>query len=385
MATPTTETHTHRLLLLEPVELEDRVFRHWRYEVVQLPASEVDAAQLLSYKPDAIFASFSPISTVLFETIRVLEPYPVGPLLVFITDNPSNSSAADVCLSWQNPEPVLVPLLQARDATRELFENNQDLLKANHEIKQELHRERLLRDASEILKNMIVRNVSHELRTPLLQIKTAVALMAETLPTVNQNQTEAEQTTTLVELATRATTRLETHVRNITMLGENMDVKIAPMNLRDAAEAAKRNLSRLWEFRDQVERIQIQIPSNLPPVLGDKNGISTVLQLLLDNALKFSEREVILKARVSKTPTGTKTVEVCVQDFGIGIASGEIDKIFDTFYQVDGSETRHYGGAGVGLALVRIILVKHGIEIRVDSEIGRGSSFSFCMPIMLNA
>jgi signal transduction histidine kinase len=205
--------------------------------------------------------------------------------------------------------------------------------------------------------------------------------MAETLPVANPDSSEALQTTTLVELATRATTRLETHVRNITMLGENMDVKIAPMNLRDAAEAAKRNLSRLWEFRDQVERVELQIPSNLPPVLGDKNGISTVLQLLLDNAIKFSEREVLLKAQVSKG-TGVKTVEVCVQDFGIGIASGEIDKIFDTFYQVDGSETRHYGGAGVGLALVRIILVKHGIEIRVESEIGIGSRFCFCMPIM---
>jgi signal transduction histidine kinase len=370
-----------RLLMLEPIEIDNRLFSNWAYETVRLPASEVDAASMLGLKPDVIFAEFSPISTVLFETIRVLEPYPLGPLLVFLIEKPTSTSAADVCLSRQNPEPVLATMLRARDSTREFYETNQSLLKANHEIKQDLHRERLLRDASEILRNMIVRNVSHELRTPLLQIKTAVALMAETLPVANPDSSEALQTTTLVELATRATTRLETHVRNITMLGENMDVKIAPMNLRDAAEAAKRNLSRLWEFRDQVERVELQIPSNLPPVLGDKNGISTVLQLLLDNAIKFSEREVLLKAQVSKG-TGVKTVEVCVQDFGIGIASGEIDKIFDTFYQVDGSETRHYGGAGVGLALVRIILVKHGIEIRVESEIGIGSRFCFCMPIM---
>jgi signal transduction histidine kinase len=381
MATLSAETNTHRLLMLEPIEIDERLLRSWRYEIVRLPVTEAEAAHLLNHQADAIFASFSPISTVLFETIRVLEPYPVGPLLVFMTASPVNTSAADICLAPQNPEPILTPLLLARDAARALHDNHQELLKANHEIKQELHRERLLRDASEILKNMIVRNVSHELRTPLLQIKTAVALMAESLPMTHQDAAEAAQTNTLVELATIATTRLETHVRNITMLGENMDVKVAPMNLRDTAEAAKRNLSRLWEFRDQVERVQIEIPSNLPPVLGDKNGISTVLQLLLDNALKFSRDKVVLKAYLSK---GSKTVEVCVQDFGIGIASEEIDKIFDTFYQVDGSETRHYGGAGVGLALVRIILVKHGIEISVKSEVGVGSTFHFCMPMMLN-
>src|SRR5690606_23908285 len=108
-----------------------------------------------------------------------------------------------------------------REDARQLYESNQALLTSNHELKLELHRERLLRNASDVLKNMIVRNVSHELRTPLLQIKTAVALMAETLPTLERNQEdEPDQTATLVELATGATTRLETHVRNITMLGE---------------------------------------------------------------------------------------------------------------------------------------------------------------------
>jgi hypothetical protein len=133
-----------RLLMLEPIEIDNRLFSNWAYETVRLPASEVDAASMLGLKPDVIFAEFSPISTVLFETIRVLEPYPLGPLLVFLIEKPTSTSAADVCLSRQNPEPVLATMLRARDSTREFYETNQSLLKANHEIKQDLHRERLL-------------------------------------------------------------------------------------------------------------------------------------------------------------------------------------------------------------------------------------------------
>ncbi len=382
MATSSAETTRHRLLMLEPLDVNRKAFENWRYEVVCLEGDDVDAFSLMAAQPDAVLADFSSVTTVLFESVRTMDPYPRGPLLVFVTEHAAASTSADICLAPQHVELLLQPLLHAREDARRLYESNQALLTSNHELKLELHRERLLRNASEVLKNMIVRNVSHELRTPLLQIKTAVALMAETLPSLGRNhQDEPDQTATLVELATGATTRLETHVRNITMLGESIDPKIGPMILRDAAEAARRNLFRLWEFRDQVNRIQFQLPSDLPPVLGDKTGISTVLQLLLDNALKFSTREVILSAHVSES---SNTVMVRVRDFGIGIAAEEIDNIFDTFYQVDGSDTRSYGGAGVGLALVRIILARHGIQIRVESEIGVGSSFCFRMPIMSN-
>ncbi len=381
MATSSAETTIHRVLMLEPLDVNRKAFENWRYEVVCLPCDDADAFSLLDAQPDAILADFSSVTTVLFESVRTHAPYPKGPLLVFVTSHETTSSVADICVTPQNIELVLAPLLHVREEAHRLHESNQALLTSNHELKLELHRERLLRNASEVLKNMIVRNVSHELRTPLLQIKTAVALMAETLPLLSHDEEDkTNQTATLVELATGATTRLETHVRNITMLGESIDPKIGPMILRDAAEAARRNLFRLWEFRDQVDRIEFQVPSNLPPVLGDKTGISTVLQLLLDNALKFSTREVILSAHVSES---SNTVLVRVRDFGIGIAPDELDKIFDTFYQVDGSDTRSYGGAGVGLALVRIILARHNIQIRVESEKDIGSSFCFRMPIML--
>ena len=172
-----------------------------------------------------------------------------------------------------------------------------------------------------------------------------------------------------------ATARLETHVKNITMLGHSLDINIGPIILRDTIEYAKRNLSRIWTRRGDVERVQMEIQANLPPVLADMQGLSTVLQLLMDNAIKFSTAPIQVIARKE----GDK-IFIGVQDAGIGIEESKLQDIFESFYQVDGSSTRPYGGAGVGLALVKLILDHHNILIHVKSTVGKGSIFWFYLP-----
>ncbi|MEO0599571.1 MAG: ATP-binding protein, partial [Chloroflexota bacterium] len=75
-------------------------------------------------------------------------------------------------------------------------------------------------------------------------------------------------------------------------------------------------------------------------------------------------------------------VYVGVKDNGIGIEESDVRNIFDSFYQVDGSSTRRFGGAGVGLALVKLILDHHDVKIHVDSEVGKGSTFWFHLPFV---
>jgi signal transduction histidine kinase len=111
-------------------------------------------------------------------------------------------------------------------------------------------------------------------------------------------------------------------------------------------------------------------------MMADKQGLGTVLQLLLDNGLKFSEENV----EVTAEQVGDK-VRIAIRDYGIGIAQDQREKIFDTFYQVDSSATRRYGGTGVGLAIVRLILERHQIQVKVDSVVGQGSTFWFLMPV----
>jgi signal transduction histidine kinase len=227
-----------------------------------------------------------------------------------------------------------------------------------HQLANKLHKRN---EEVELIKNAIVRNVSHELKTPLLQVKSAVSLMAEDNPN-----------TDLTNYAKNAMARLELLVKNITLLGTVLEVNLTPVILRDVLHYARRNISRSWQYQNASTRIHVECPDNIPPILADKQGLSTVLQLLLDNALKFSDNEVTIIAKEQDDK-----VIISVQDTGIGIDPKELDAIFGMFYQIDSSSTRPYGGAGIGLAVVQLILEHHNSEISVKSTIGQGSVFSF--------
>lgn len=260
---------------------------------------------------------------------------------------------------------LLPTLLSLASHNQQLHNENMQLKQKVEQLERDIDRQRRLTEEIDILKNAIVRNVSHELKTPLLQVKSAVSLIREDMPN-----------STLVQYAENATARLESHVKNITMLGSALDYNIGPIILRDAADYAKRNIGRVWQYKGEVSRIQFEIAQDLPPVMADKQGLSTVLQLLFDNALKFSEKDVHLIGRQEGDQ-----VYVAVEDQGIGIDESHLGSIFDTFYQIDSSSTRRYGGTGVGLAIVRLILDHHGTDIKVSSVPDKGSSFAFVLPI----
>jgi signal transduction histidine kinase len=174
-----------------------------------------------------------------------------------------------------------------------------------------------------------------------------------------------------------ATTRLETVVKDITLLNDLVNESLEsrsfePVLMREVVDSAFRNLRRSWQHKNDVDRIVTKIPAHLPPAFGDKQRLVIAMQLLMDNALKFSKApvEVIMETLPGK-------IRVTVRDQGIGIPKDKIDKVFDTFYQVDNSTTKRYGGMGIGLAIVRFILDRHQAQITVETEEGKGSSFIF--------
>jgi len=218
-----------------------------------------------------------------------------------------------------------------------------------------------------LLKQAIVHSVAHELRTPMLQVKSAVALLNE----------DEHSNRTIVELALEATTRLEGGIRNVTLLNEMMSESSdgQPFNaapIIQIVQAAVRNLGRSWEHKKEVERIEIIPTNNSHNVLCDRQRLTIAIQLLLDNALKFSQNGVVVKLTHKD-----KAVTVSIQDNGIGISEDQLTHIFEAFYQIDGSSTRRFGGMGIGLAIVRLILEQHYSEIRVESKLGQGSTFAF--------
>ena len=253
---------------------------------------------------------------------------------------------------------------------------NRDVEQRNNQLERALKSARDL----DVIKGAIVRNVGHELRTPLLQVKAAVGLLdEETREGLPETDTTLRK---LIDMATQATIRLESTVVNITQLAEIQNLGVEEVALNESVDLAIRNLERLWKSQvNNVKRIRKDYDEPLPLVRGHKRGIAQVLQHLLDNALKFSPDggpvDVILR------PRADGTVWIAVRDEGIGIAKREHKRIFEAFYQVDHSSTRKFNGVGVGLALVKLILDSLGTTTTVDSALGKGSTFSFCLPIYI--
>ena len=345
----------------DPLERLNEHLRPYSVDsVVDVPGTEL---ALKEGCPDALIAPITTETLQLFAAIEANADLPERPLLVLIAESHKNSLPADLVLSARWLDQQLDTGLKMRARMMQL-KRERDREIGNVEAHAEEHR-RAVKEA-DLLKNAIVRTVSHELKTPLLQIKSAVSMLAD------DHEKDWQK---LVDYATEATARLETVIKNVTQLANTLEIKLEPMHISDAVSQADRNLHRSWQHKDNVDRIRIDADRRLPLVWADEQAIGIALQLLIDNGLKFSDREVMVSALAVDGQ-----IEVSVTDYGIGIPQDKLDKIFDPFYQIDNSDARRFGGIGVGLAIVRLILERHHALIRVTSELGKGSTFSFALP-----
>jgi signal transduction histidine kinase len=340
--------------------LDDRL-RPYRVESVEDTGS-VHAA-LQSVHPDALIAPITVETLSLFNQLESNVDPALRPLLVLIAETRKSGLPADLVLPVRWLDQQLLTALKQRS----------ELIRVQHKLEQEIgnveaHVEESRRAAREVelLKNAIVRAVSHELKTPLLHVKAAVAMLSD------MNDEDRQK---LIGYATDATTRLEGVVKNVTQLAEVLEIRLEPARASDAVAQALRNLRRTWEHKDNVDRVHVDAPPGLPLVWADEAGIGIALQHLIDNALKFSDNPVIVTAEHLDTD-----VVFTVRDTGIGIPMDKLDAIFEPFVQIDNSDARRFGGIGVGLAIVRLILERHHTLIKVESEIGSGSAFSFALP-----
>lgn len=321
-----------------------------------------EADLLGATQADALIASVSSDNIlVLFSRLHAAADLPLRPLLVLLSESPIPNLPADLVLplEWL-PHALPTALVQRRDSLQLRHQLDLEIFRANAQQKRST-------EEIQLLKNAIVRTVSHELKTPLLHVKSAVSMLAED---------RVADRLKLVGYAIEATARLETVVKNITQLAESLEIELEPIHISDAVAYAVRNLRRSWEHKDNADRIRLDIPADLPLVMADKQGLGIALQLLLDNALKFSEKAVDLSVHVRDD-----TLCIAIRDSGIGIERDMLDKIFDPFYQIDHSDSRHFGGLGVGLAIARLILERHHTGIQVESKLGKGSAFSFALPL----
>lgn len=264
--------------------------------------------------------------------------------------------------------------------TEQIFQLQAALQKSNQQLEQRvLERTRDLQTAldrlSELnqLKSNFISNISHELRTPLTHIKGYLDLLADGgLGSINQDQASA------LDVLQRAEARLEQLIEDLIRFslaarGE-FTLRKEAHTARQLVEATTDRAIKQAQAKDIT--LEVSLHDNLPPVYVDSEKITWVLFQLLDNANKFTPANGRVRVVVEKEG---RDVKFSILDSGIGIPEDKIEEIFEPFHQLDGSESRRYGGTGLGLALVRRILEAHGSLIKVQSVIGMGSCFSFVL------
>lgn len=260
-------------------------------------------------------------------------------------------------------------IIQLRNA---LEDANRFLERRVHERTAEL--QEALRKLSELnqMKANFVANISHELRTPLTHVKGYVELLAtESLGALNDGQKNA------LKISQRAAGRLESLIDNLILFslaarGE-MTLRLASVNLNKVAGEVI-SYSRP-KANDRNVILDFNIRPDLPFVQADEEKISWAILQLVDNAIKFTPVGGRITLHIQ--PETETLVTVSVTDTGIGIPKARLEEIFEPFHQLDASASRHYGGTGLGLALVKEIVSAHGSIIEVESEEGKGSTFSF--------
>jgi len=242
---------------------------------------------------------------------------------------------------------------------KDLKEKNKELITANEELKK-----------LDELKSDFISLVSHELKTPLLLIR----LSAEYLES-EDNVDPALRKELLQKIIRNVDrqTRLINDILDISKIeAGKMELRLEHVDISEIASMAFENINQ-FALKKNIT-VSLDIPEKLSPVLADREKLIIALNNFFENALKFTPGggSILLSAKDC-----VDSVEVRMKDTGIGIEKEKLGKIFEKFYQVDGTSRRRAGGFGLGLAISSGIIRAHGSEIHVESEPGKGSAFSF--------
>jgi len=225
-----------------------------------------------------------------------------------------------------------------------------------------------------------IANVSHELRTPLTSIQGYTETLLDTI------HDESAATREFLEIIRKNTVRMARLTEDLLTLArvESGETRfetepVPPVELLHDAEESFREIARGHGVDLQIMDSHNGSGSveSLPQVLADREAIHQVFSNLIDNAMKYGRGggRVELGARAAQ-----RGIEFYVKDFGGGISSEHLPRLFERFYRVDKARSRESGGTGLGLAIAKHIMRAHGGSIRAESELNHGSMFVFTLP-----
>ena len=222
----------------------------------------------------------------------------------------------------------------------------------------------------EAVRRDFVANISHELKTPV----GALGLLAETLSGEEDPAVAARLADRMQSEAMRVGRIIE-DLLDLSRIESEESPRRDPVPLHLVLAEAADRVRPVAEHRGI--RIEVHEPPRRLSVLGDRRQLVSAVHSLVENAVTYSDDG---SAVVLDTRTNGSWVEVTVADTGIGIPARDLERIFERFYRVDRARARDTGGTGLGLAIVRHVAGNHGGEVRVQSQEGRGSTFTLRLP-----
>lgn len=256
-------------------------------------------------------------------------------------------------------------ITERKQAEEQIRAMNEELVGANRELQ-----------SLDAMKSNLLSTVTHELRTPLVSIRGYVEMISE-----GKSGPVSGKQRDQLGIAIRNIDRL---VALINQLLDYSRLELGQFHLhrtRFDLRALVREAVQviLPKARERGLALELEPGGEPVPICADHDRLTQVCLNLMDNAIKFTESGGRIKLRV-EPPAGGR-VRVTVSDTGIGIPAAEQEKVFQRFYQVDGTPTRRRAGMGIGLAICHELIKLHGGEIAVTSREGAGSTFAFTLPL----
>jgi two-component system, OmpR family, phosphate regulon sensor histidine kinase PhoR len=224
-----------------------------------------------------------------------------------------------------------------------------------------------------------IANASHELRTPLA----ALLGFIETLQGTAKDDTAAR--VKFLAIMQGQATRMARLIDDLLSLSRiELNAHLQPNTAVDLAPIVRQVVDGLQTLaRDRGVEIKVAVPPDTLIVLGERDELIRALENLVENALKYGAagKRVDITVTRGQTRAGTPEARVAVRDYGPGIAPEHLPRLTERFYRVDVADSRAQGGTGLGLALVKHVLNRHGGRLTIESTLGAGATFTMHLPL----
>ncbi len=252
---------------------------------------------------------------------------------------------------------------EVRNATERLKKTNEELNKANEQLR-----------GLDNMKSDFMRRMEHGSRSHLAVIQSCLSLI------LRQHYSElGEEQIDLIKTAKRRSSTLLELLDDILILSYRKSAKdvysMEPVQLSEIIQKIVDDVQAQAQKKNIM--INVQIPVDFPHVLADRKALNEVFSNLLSNAVKYTEERGTINVAANQKKG---SVEIEVSDTGIGIDSENLSKILDEFYRAPNAKSCKVEGTGLGLAIVKEIVEAHGGELKVKSELGKGSAFTVSFP-----